>query len=137
MHFINLRIFTKFCVARMTYAFSRDGALPLSKLWHKVNRHEVPINAVWLSAFMAFVMTLPVSSPLLGSSHQSSQSTFIFVDLSWIPVDHANLCACVGCGSLWAAWWASKPWCPSPQWEPTSPTPSPSSSASLSPTELL
>ncbi|KAG0566559.1 hypothetical protein KC19_7G072400 [Ceratodon purpureus] len=45
--------------SRMVYAFSRDGALPLSRVWHKVNRHEVPINAVWLSCFMAFVMALP------------------------------------------------------------------------------
>ncbi|KAI8573017.1 hypothetical protein RHMOL_Rhmol01G0246500 [Rhododendron molle] len=44
--------------SRMAYAFSRDGAMPLSSLWHKVNKHEVPINAVWLSAFIAFCMAL-------------------------------------------------------------------------------
>ncbi|KAI4313878.1 hypothetical protein L6164_026825 [Bauhinia variegata] len=44
--------------SRMTYAFSRDGAMPLSSLWHRVNRQEVPINAVWLSAFISFCMAL-------------------------------------------------------------------------------
>lgn len=47
-------------MARMAYAFSRDGAMPFSSLWHKVNKQEVPINAVWLSAFMSFVMALTV-----------------------------------------------------------------------------
>ncbi|KAF2310914.1 hypothetical protein GH714_018393 [Hevea brasiliensis] len=28
--------------SRMAYAFSRDGAMPLSSLWHKVNKQEVP-----------------------------------------------------------------------------------------------
>ncbi|CAM6083811.1 unnamed protein product [Calypogeia fissa] len=50
--------------SRMVYAFSRDGAMPLSKVWHSVNRREVPIHAVWLSAFMGLVIGLPS----LGSS---------------------------------------------------------------------
>ncbi|XP_024927445.2 amino-acid permease BAT1 homolog isoform X2 [Ziziphus jujuba] len=44
--------------SRMAYAFSRDGAMPFSSLWHKVNKQEVPINAVWLSAFISFCMAL-------------------------------------------------------------------------------
>ncbi|OWM68029.1 amino-acid permease BAT1 homolog isoform X4 [Punica granatum] len=44
--------------SRMAYAFSRDGAMPFSSLWHKVNKQEVPINAVWLSAVAAFCMAL-------------------------------------------------------------------------------
>ncbi|KAI9088567.1 hypothetical protein K1719_029681 [Acacia pycnantha] len=44
--------------SRMAYAFSRDGAMPFSSLWHKVNKQDVPINAVWLSAFMSFCMAL-------------------------------------------------------------------------------
>ncbi|XP_062110017.1 amino-acid permease BAT1 homolog isoform X1 [Humulus lupulus] len=44
--------------SRMAYAFSRDGAMPFSSLWHKVNKHEVPINAVWLSVFISFCMAL-------------------------------------------------------------------------------
>jgi amino acid transporter len=48
----------------MTYAFSRDGAMPLSSVWHKVNKNEVPINAVWLSAFISLCMALPVNDYL-------------------------------------------------------------------------
>uniref|UniRef100_A0A804NHU9 Amino-acid permease BAT1 n=2 Tax=Zea mays TaxID=4577 RepID=A0A804NHU9_MAIZE len=46
--------------SRMAYAFSRDGAMPFSSVWHKVNKQEVPINAVWLSALVALCMALPV-----------------------------------------------------------------------------
>lgn len=44
--------------SRMAYAFSRDGAMPFSAIWHKVNKHEVPIYAVWMSAFISFCMAL-------------------------------------------------------------------------------
>ncbi|XP_043701312.1 amino-acid permease BAT1 homolog isoform X2 [Telopea speciosissima] len=44
--------------SRMAYAFSRDGAMPFSSLLQKVNKHEVPINAVCLSAFISFCMAL-------------------------------------------------------------------------------
>ncbi|KAL2904771.1 Amino-acid permease BAT1-like protein [Bienertia sinuspersici] len=44
--------------SRMAYAFSRDGAMPFSLIWHKVNQQEVPINAVWMSAFISFCMAL-------------------------------------------------------------------------------
>jgi amino acid transporter len=49
-------------IFRMAYAFSRDGAMPLSSLWHKVNNQEVPINAVWLSVVISFCMALTVFS---------------------------------------------------------------------------
>ncbi|HEX6359892.1 amino acid permease [Actinophytocola sp.] len=46
--------------SRMIYAFSRDGALPGSSLWHRVNkRTRTPTNAVWLAAGGAFVLGLP------------------------------------------------------------------------------
>lgn len=45
---------------RMAYAFSRDGAMPFSAFWHKVNHQDVPLNAVWMSAFIAFCMALTV-----------------------------------------------------------------------------
>ncbi|BBM98586.1 choline transport protein [Marchantia polymorpha subsp. ruderalis] len=44
--------------SRMVYAFSRDGAMPGSNLWHVVDKREVPRNAVWLSATIAFLMAL-------------------------------------------------------------------------------
>jgi amino acid permease (GABA permease) len=46
--------------SRMIYAFSRDGALPFSSFWHRVNkRTRTPTNAVWLAAAGAFVLGLP------------------------------------------------------------------------------
>ncbi|WP_427885150.1 amino acid permease [Kribbella sp. GL6] len=46
--------------SRMIYAFSRDGALPGSTFWHKINhRTRTPTNAIWLAAGGAFVLGLP------------------------------------------------------------------------------
>ncbi|GAA3198709.1 amino acid permease [Actinocorallia longicatena] len=46
--------------SRMIYAFSRDGALPASDFWHKINkRTRTPTNAIWLAAGGAFVLTIP------------------------------------------------------------------------------
>jgi amino acid permease (GABA permease) len=46
--------------SRMIYAFSRDGALPASAFWHRVNkRTRTPTNAIWLAAVGAFLLGLP------------------------------------------------------------------------------
>jgi amino acid permease (GABA permease) len=46
--------------SRMIYAFSRDGALPFSGFWHRINpRTRTPTNAVWLAAAGAFALGLP------------------------------------------------------------------------------
>lgn len=46
--------------SRMIFAFSRDGALPGSTVWRKVNpKTKLPTNAVWLAAVAAFVLALP------------------------------------------------------------------------------
>jgi len=45
--------------SRMSYAFSRDGAIPGSQLWARVNEKKVPFNAVILGAVVAMVITLP------------------------------------------------------------------------------
>ncbi|MCQ4084978.1 amino acid permease [Streptomyces sp. RB6PN25] len=46
--------------SRMIYAFSRDGALPYSRVWHRINdRTRTPTNAVWLAAAGALVLGLP------------------------------------------------------------------------------
>jgi amino acid permease (GABA permease) len=46
--------------SRMIYAFSRDGALPASEFWHRINpRTRTPTNAIWLAAGGAFVLGLP------------------------------------------------------------------------------
>ena len=46
--------------SRMIYAFSRDGALPASAFWHRVNkRTRTPTNAIWLAAAGALILGLP------------------------------------------------------------------------------
>src|SRR5882724_53491 len=46
--------------SRMIYAFSRDGALPGSNFWHRVNkRTRTPTNAIWLAAAGALILALP------------------------------------------------------------------------------
>ncbi len=46
--------------SRMIYAFSRDGALPFSSFWHRVNhRTRTPTNAIWLAAGGALILGLP------------------------------------------------------------------------------
>jgi amino acid transporter len=46
--------------SRMIYAFSRDGAIPGSKFWHRINpRTRTPTNSIWLAAVGAFILGLP------------------------------------------------------------------------------
>jgi amino acid transporter len=46
--------------SRMIYAFSRDGAVPLSSFWHRINkRTRTPTNSIWLAAVGAFILGLP------------------------------------------------------------------------------
>jgi amino acid permease (GABA permease) len=46
--------------SRMIYAFSRDGAVPGSQFWHKVNpRTRTPTNSIWFAAVGAFILGLP------------------------------------------------------------------------------
>lgn len=44
---------------RMAYAFARDGALPLSNFWSKINLYtRTPVNAVWLIVFFSIALNL-------------------------------------------------------------------------------
>ena len=46
--------------SRMIYAFSRDGAIPGSRFWHRINpRTRTPTNSIWLAAVGAFILGLP------------------------------------------------------------------------------
>jgi amino acid transporter len=45
--------------SRMMFAFSRDGAVPGSRFWAKVNKNKVPVNAVLISALIGVLLTLP------------------------------------------------------------------------------
>ena len=45
--------------SRMTFAFSRDGAIPGSSRWSSLSRAKVPANAVMLVAVISAIITLP------------------------------------------------------------------------------
>ncbi|SPF33988.1 Amino acid transporter [Candidatus Desulfosporosinus infrequens] len=45
--------------SRMIFAFARDGGMPGSKLWYKINERHVPLNALYLSIISAFILALP------------------------------------------------------------------------------
>jgi amino acid transporter len=46
--------------SRQIWAFSRDGAIPGSGLWHRLSaRTHTPVAAVWLAAACSIVLTLP------------------------------------------------------------------------------
>ncbi len=45
--------------SRMIYAFSRDGALPGSRLWHRINpKTRTPTNSIWLGVGLSVVVGL-------------------------------------------------------------------------------
>ncbi len=46
--------------SRMAFAFSRDGALPGSRLWRQVNsRTGTPTNSIWLCVVCSIILVLP------------------------------------------------------------------------------
>ncbi|HEY5319617.1 MAG TPA: amino acid permease [Galbitalea sp.] len=52
--------------SRMSFAFSRDNALPGSRIWSKVNpRTKTPTNSIWLCVVAAIVLTVPAAFGLL------------------------------------------------------------------------
>jgi amino acid transporter len=47
--------------SRILYAFARDGAVPLSNVWGRVNKYfEAPVNAVWCVVTLCFILGLPM-----------------------------------------------------------------------------
>ena len=45
--------------SRMIYAFSRDGALPGSKFWHRINpKTRTPTNSIWLGVVLSAIVGL-------------------------------------------------------------------------------
>ncbi len=63
--------------SRMIYAFSRDGALPGSKYWHKINRKtRTPTNSVWLGVTLSAIVG--ASSLYIAGSGAGRYSTAFF-----------------------------------------------------------
>ncbi|GAA3246160.1 amino acid permease [Nonomuraea helvata] len=55
-------------MSRMTYAFSRDGAVPGWRLWSKVDRNRTPVNAILAGCAVAALITLPALYAPPGST---------------------------------------------------------------------
>jgi amino acid transporter len=49
--------------SRMTFAFSRDGAVPGHNLWRKLSQHRTPTWAVFFVCVFALVITIPAYFP--------------------------------------------------------------------------
>lgn len=45
--------------SRMIYAFSRDDALPFSRVWHRLDAGRTPRNAIIFAAVGAFILAIP------------------------------------------------------------------------------
>jgi amino acid permease (GABA permease) len=46
--------------SRMLYAFSRDGAVPGHRYWHRINpRTRTPTNSIWFCVVFAFILAIP------------------------------------------------------------------------------
>ena len=46
--------------SRMLYAFSRDGAVPGHRFWHRINpRTRTPTNSIWFCVVFAFILAVP------------------------------------------------------------------------------
>jgi amino acid transporter len=52
--------------SRMMFAFSRDRAVPGSRLWSKVNANRTPANAVIVAAVLGGIITLPALKSVNG-----------------------------------------------------------------------
>jgi amino acid transporter len=60
----------------MLWSFSRDGGVPLYKVWAAVNRRtRTPTNAVWAMTALAFFVGLPMLFSLSVFSAIGSIST--------------------------------------------------------------
>jgi len=67
--------------SRMTYAFSRDRAVPGWQLWTRLNHHRVPMFAVLFACFWAMVITLPA---LIGDENDYTYAFYAVVSITVI-----------------------------------------------------
>ena len=67
--------------SRMIYAFSRDGAVPFSNFWHRINpRTRTPTNSIWFAAVGAFILGLPyLASPVAYAAVTSIATIGLYI----------------------------------------------------------
>jgi len=87
---------------RMLYAFSRDGAVPGSRLWSKLNHNRVPVNAVLLTAVVAVLLTLPALIPInIGTADKPIIVNYAFLAVVSIGVIGLYLAFAI---PIWHRW---------------------------------
>jgi len=70
--------------SRMIYAFSRDGALPGSKYWHRINRRtRTPTNSIWLGVALS---ALTGATSLYVAGHGAGRYSTAFFAMTGICV---------------------------------------------------
>jgi amino acid transporter len=67
--------------SRMTYAFSRDRAIPGWRLWTRLNHHRVPAYAVLFACACALIVTIPA---LKGDENAFPYAFFAVVSITVI-----------------------------------------------------
>ncbi|EIE25063.1 amino acid transporter [Coccomyxa subellipsoidea C-169] len=61
MVIFNTAVMSMITNARMLWAFSRDGGVPLHRVWGAINDHlHTPLNATWAMTALAFLLGLPI-----------------------------------------------------------------------------
>ncbi|HTV17820.1 MAG TPA: amino acid permease [Polyangiaceae bacterium] len=92
--------------SRMTYAFARDGGLPLSSLLDRVSpRWKTPVPAIWLTA------TLSVASTLYAPAYSTlTTACVIFLYVSYV------MPTSIGCFAYGRRWTKMGPFDLGPRW---------------------
>ncbi|MEO8328597.1 MAG: amino acid permease [Candidatus Nanopelagicales bacterium] len=92
--------------SRMMFAFSRDGAVPGSHLWSKLNHNRVPVNAVLVSAVIAILLTLPALIEInIGTAAEPIIVNYAFVAVVSIGVIGLYLAFAI---PIWLRWRAGE-----------------------------
>ncbi|KAA0024663.1 amino acid permease [Antrihabitans cavernicola] len=63
--------------SRMLYAFSRDGAVPGSKIWSSLSSKRVPVNAVLFIVFFAFLLSMLVPAANAPTAYYAATSVAV------------------------------------------------------------
>eukprot|EP00850_Spirogloea_muscicola_P010552 SM000062S19938 [mRNA] locus=s62:499844:503705:- [translate_table: standard] len=72
--------------ARALYATSRDGAMPASWLWRKLNKAQVPVYAAWLVALICTLICLPNFGTTVAFNAIVSVATIAWVGTYGVPI---------------------------------------------------
>lgn len=85
--------------SRMLYAFSRDGAVPGSRLWQRLTHRRVPANAVVLVVVFAWILLIPsliVAKDKAGVAYSAATSIAViglYISYAipiWLRLQHGD-----------------------------------------------